>query len=312
VIGHTENGSDFGGLFRYLLAEEKGARIIGGTVFGRTPAELTAEFNNCADQRRTTQKPVKYLMVSFAPEDGAVSDETKVQIADAIVQGLGYTRNQYIVIDHHRDDPGHDWNHDHDHIHIAVNQIAITGQRIKDSWEKFRMQEILRSLEIAHHLTPIASSWEKSRRSPSHGQVQRYKKEQKQYETGERDKPPDPPKSEKLQDLIEKASRDRPTMSELLRRLQQQGVEVKARITRNSVVQGISYGLDGVKFPGHRLGDASFPKLLQKRGIRYEQERDLPALKKATAGEIVEVQPPLGSRTSKRKGKKRKDAQWEL
>lgn len=312
MIGHIETGGDFGGLFRYLLDPAKQPRIIGGNAAGESPGELTAEFNNCADQRRTVKKPVKHLMVSFAPEDGTVSDETKVQIAEAIVQGLGYTRNQYVVIDHHRDDPGHDWNHDHDHIHIAVNQIAITGERIKDSWEKFGMQEILRSLEIAHHLTPIASSWEKSRRSPSHGQVQRTKKEQRQYETGERDKPPEPPKSEKLQDLIERASRDRPTLSELIRRLQQQGVEIRARITRNSVVQGISYCVDGVKFPGHRLGNASFPKLLQKRGIRYEQERDLPALRKATAGEIVEVQPPLEGRTSKRKGRKRKDAQWEL
>ncbi|MDY7015354.1 MAG: relaxase/mobilization nuclease domain-containing protein [Cyanobacteriota bacterium] len=275
MIGHIETGEDFGGLFRYLLDPAKKPRIIGGNAAGERPEELTPEFNNCADQRRTVKKPVKHLMVSFAPEDGEVSDETKAQIADAVVEGLGYTDNQYIVIDHHRDDPGHDWNHDHDHIHIVANAITITGQRTRDSWEKYRMQEILRELEIAHNLALCASSWEKSRRSPSHGQVQRYKKEQKQYEAGERDAPPEQPVSEKLQDLIERASRDRPTMSEFIGRLQQQGVEVRARITRNSVVQGMSFRLEGVKFPGHRLGDASFPKLVQKRGVRYEAHRDL-------------------------------------
>jgi hypothetical protein len=312
VIGHTENGSDFGGLFRYLLAEDKGARILGGTVFGQTPEELTPEFNNCADQRRTTQKPVKHLMVSFAPEDGEVNDKTKMLIADAVVKGLGYTRNQYIVIDHHRNDPGHDWNHDHDHLHIVVNMITFDGRRIDHGWERLKIQEILRELEIAHNLTQIASSWEKSRRSPSHGQVQRYKKETRQYEAGERDAPPSQPVSEKLQDLIEGASRNQPTMSEFIGRLQQLGVEVRARITRNSVVQGISYGLEGVKFPGHRLGDASFPKLVQKRGVRYEAKRDLSALRKATAGEIVEIQPPLGGQVSRRKKRKKKDAQLEL
>jgi hypothetical protein len=312
VIGHIETGENFGGLFRYLLDPAKQPKILGGTVFGRTPEELTPEFNNCADQHRTTQKPVKHLMVSFAPEDGEVSDETKMQIADAVVKGLGYTRNQYIVIDHHRDDPGHDWNHDHDHIHIVVNMINFIGQRVKDSWDYPRLESILRELEIAHHLAQIASSWEKSRRSPSHGQVQRYKKETRQYEALERDAPPSQPVSEKLQDAIERASRNQPTMSEFIGRLQSSGVEVRARITRNSVVQGISYGLEGVNFPGHRLGDASFPKLLQKRRVRYEAHRDLPTLRKATVGEIVEIQPPLGGQVSRRKRRKKKDAQLEL
>lgn len=309
MIGHTENGSDFGGLFRYLLNPAKQPRIIKGNVFGRTPAELIPEFNNCADQRRTVKKPVKHLMVSFAPEDGEVAALTKAQIADAVVIGLGYTRNQYIIIDHHRNDPGHDWNHDHDHIHIVVNMITFDGRRIDHGWERLKIQEILRELEIAHNLTQIASSWDKSRRSPSHGQVQRYKKETRQYEAGVRDKPPEQPVSEKLQDAIERASRNCPTMSEFISRLQRHGVEVKARITRNLVVQGISYSLEGVKFPGHRLGDASFPKLVQKRGVRYEAHRDLPALRKATVGEN---QPPPENQRLRSKRKKKRNAQLEL
>ena len=96
MIGHIEHGSDFGGLFRYLLAEDKGARIIGGNAAGRTAFELTQEFNNCADQRRTTKKPVKHLIVSFSPEDGHVADEVKARIAKGAVKELGYTYNQYV------------------------------------------------------------------------------------------------------------------------------------------------------------------------------------------------------------------------
>jgi hypothetical protein len=77
MIGHIEHGSDFGGLFRYLLANYKGARIIGGNVAGETPSELTQEFNNCADLRRTTTKPVKHLIISFAPADGKINDTVK-------------------------------------------------------------------------------------------------------------------------------------------------------------------------------------------------------------------------------------------
>ena len=148
MIGHIEHGSDFGGLFRYLLADDKGARIIGGNSAGRNPLELTQEFNNCADQRQTTTKPVKHFIISFAPEDEYVSDEVKARIAKSSVQELGYTYNQYVVVDHHRSDPGHDWNHDHDHIHIAVNMITLENT---NSWQQSwlthwnKVETILRS-----------------------------------------------------------------------------------------------------------------------------------------------------------------------
>ncbi|MEC4896014.1 MAG: hypothetical protein SAL07_23825 [Oscillatoria sp. PMC 1051.18] len=151
------------------------------------------------------------------------------------------------------------------------------------------MQTILRELEKEFNLTQVASSWETDRRSPTHGQTQRYKKEKKEYEAGERDAPPELPVSEKLQDLIDAATSDQPTMSQFVSRLQQQGVEVRPKITRNNIVQGISYCLDGVKFPGSKLGNASFPKLQSKRGVEYDPERDLAALKQAAAGEMVEV-----------------------
>jgi hypothetical protein len=57
MIGHIEHGSNFGGLFRYLLATDKGSRIIGGNAASDTIKQLTQEFNNCADLRRTTTKP---------------------------------------------------------------------------------------------------------------------------------------------------------------------------------------------------------------------------------------------------------------
>ncbi|MEC4895925.1 MAG: relaxase/mobilization nuclease domain-containing protein [Oscillatoria sp. PMC 1051.18] len=290
MISHTTTGSSFGGLFSYLLQDSKNSSIVKLGAFGRTPRELTIEFSNCALQRRSTKKPVKHIMIGFAPEDGEVSDYFKSEIGTRVLEELGYSRNQYAIINHHRNDPGHDWEHDHDHIHIVVNMITFDGQRIHDGWERYRTQEILRKLEKEFNLTQVASSWETDRRSPTHGQTQKYKKEQKEYEAGERDAPPEPPVSEKLQDLIETVTSDQPTMTEFVSRLQQQGVEVRPRITRNDIVQGISYCLDDVKFPGSKLGNASFPKLQSKRGVSFDPERDLAALKKAAASEMVEVE----------------------
>ncbi|MGV2829334.1 relaxase/mobilization nuclease domain-containing protein [Myxosarcina sp. GI1(2024)] len=210
MIGHIEHGSDFGGLFRYLLAEDKGARIIGRNAAGRTPSELTQEFNNCADQRRTTKKPVKHLIISFAAADGYVSDEVKARIATEAVEELGYTYNQYVVVDHHRDDPGHDWNHDHDHIHIAVNMITLDGNRVDDWQDKRKFEEILRQLELTEQLTTVAPSKKRKRKALSHGQTQRIKREIKEFKEGERTALPEIPLSIKLQAAIDKASEDKP------------------------------------------------------------------------------------------------------
>jgi hypothetical protein len=121
LIGKISTSQSFDGLFRYLLKPEKQAYIVGGNVISTNASDLSQEFNWIARSRPTTAKPVKHLIIGFAPADGEVSDEIKAKIAFAVVQKLGYTNNQYIAIAHRRNDPGHDWTHEHDHIHIVVN-----------------------------------------------------------------------------------------------------------------------------------------------------------------------------------------------
>ncbi|MGB5712918.1 MAG: relaxase/mobilization nuclease domain-containing protein, partial [Waterburya sp.] len=268
MIGHIEHGSDFGGLFRYLLAENKGARIIGGSAAGRNALELTQEFNNCADQRRTTKKPVKHLIVSFAADDGYVSDEAKARIAKGAVEELGYTYNQYVVVDHHRDDPGHDWNHDHDHIHIAVNMITMDGQRVDDWQDKRKFEEILRQLEVREQLTTVVSSKQRKRKALSHGQTQRIKREISEYLEGERTTLPLIPLNIKLQAAIDKASEDKPDLTTFIGRLQHLGIDVQPSIS-NKGRKRISYQLEDLKVRGSKLHNGSFPKLISQRGIDF-------------------------------------------
>ncbi len=288
MIGHIEHGSDFGGLFRYLLADDKGARIIGGNSAGRTSFELTQEFNNCADQRRTTTKPVKHFIISFAPEDEYVSDAVKARIAKFAVQELGYTYNQYLVVDHHRDDPGHDWNHDHDHIHIAVNMITLDGKRVEDWQDKRQFEQILRQLEYAEKLTPVPPSKDRKRKALSHGQTQRIKREIKEFKQGIRTELPEIPLIVKLQAAIDAASSARPTMTSFLGRLQHLGIDVRPSISDRGR-KGISYRLGDFKVKGSKLHNASFPKLISERGIDFDEVRDTPALEAAYQGKPVAI-----------------------
>jgi hypothetical protein len=78
-------------------------------------------------------------------------------------------------------------------------------------------------------------------------------------------------------------------MTQLIGRLQRQGVKVHpAFTTRGNFREAIAFELDGVKLAGNKLGKAySFPGLQKRRGVRYECDRDLAAIKKAAVGELI-------------------------
>jgi hypothetical protein len=289
MIGHIEHGSNFGGLFRYLLATDKGARIIGGNAAGDTIEQLTQEFNNCADQRRTTTKPVKHFILSFAPEDAYVSDHLKQTIATQAIQRLGYIDNQYVVIDHQRQDPGHDWNHNHDHIHIAVNMITLEGQRVDDWQDKRRFEAIIRELELEHQLTQVAPSRQRKQKALTHGQVQKYKRQLRDYQTQKQPHPPDIPISIKLQAAIDAVTKDQPTMTLFIGRLQHLGIDVLPIITATGRKR-ISYQMEGAKpFRGSKLHNGSFPKLISQRGVNCDPQRDKKAMESAVNHEPVMI-----------------------
>jgi hypothetical protein len=87
---------------------------------------------------------------------------------------------------------------------------------------------------------------------------------------------------EQLKVLIGDAAKEKPTMTEFVRRLQANGVQVRANIARTGHVSGISYRLDRVAVKGSGLGRAySFEGLQKEQGVRYDRARDLPALERA-------------------------------
>ncbi|MGK7892072.1 MAG: relaxase/mobilization nuclease domain-containing protein, partial [Xenococcus sp. (in: cyanobacteria)] len=189
MIGKITTGSNFNRLFRYLLQDDKEAQIISGDrVFLEPDAKALAnQFNWIASTRPTTKKPVKHFSIGFAPADGRVDAKTKVAISEAIVNRLGYINNQWLAIAHGRNDPGHDWQHDHDHLHIVVNSIDFNGDRISDSFDKTRLEKILRALEREYGLTAVISSNQCARHRPNTKQLKRYQREAREYSQQQRD-----------------------------------------------------------------------------------------------------------------------------
>jgi hypothetical protein len=160
TIGKVTKSKGFRGVIDYLFDDNKQARIISSCMFGSTPAELAREFRMVANLRQSVSKPVRHFSVSFAPEDGTVDDVIKEAIVFRVLDGLGYKDCQFVAIDHDRDDPGHERVHDHDRLHIITNAVSVLGDYVRDSFDHFKIQAILREAERDFGLRQISSCWE--------------------------------------------------------------------------------------------------------------------------------------------------------
>lgn len=273
MIANITKGEDFGGIFRYLLKENKDAEIIGGNVGGQTPQELATEFEMFSSLNPKVQKTVTHFSLAFAPEDGEIDRETKIRIADRIITEMGYSYAQHLIVSHGRNDPGHDEEHNHDHLHIVANSVDLGGRWVDDFQNYPRLEKILRQIEQTENLRQVQSSWQAKHHAPSHGQKQRHKRELREVANGLRDLAT-APVSDRLQSEIDRAAAANQTVGDFAVQLARAGITCKLKITRTGKVQGISYQMEGVSFQGNQLYDASLPKLQSVHSLDFEVVRD--------------------------------------
>ena len=229
-IAKINKGNGFRGVMDYLLNPDKRPRIIGGCVFNSTPAKLAREFRLVANLRPKVSKPVRHFSIAFAPEDGAIDDVTKEAIALRVLDGLGYQKCQFIAVDHHRDDPGHDYAHDHDHIHIVTNAVTVEGEFVSDSFDRFKIQTILREAERDFGLREIKSSWE-------------VKREKAQAVDLDLD----------IARMVKDSLDDCPNLQTWLDRLAQSDIDVRFNLSTNNVT-GVTFLKDGEAHKGGDIG----------------------------------------------------------
>jgi Relaxase/Mobilisation nuclease domain len=230
-IAKINKGNGFRGVMDYLLNPDKRPRIIGGCVFNSTPAKLAREFRLVANLRPKVSKPVRHFSIAFAPEDGTVDDVTKEAIALRVLDGLGYQKCQFIAVDHHRDDPGHDYAHDHDHIHIVTNAVTVEGKFVSDSFDRFKIQTILREAERDFGLREIKSSWEVKREK---AQAVKLDAEIAQIVTG--------------------SLENCPNLQTWLDRLAESDIDVRFNLSMSDRVTGVTFLKDGEAHKGGDIG----------------------------------------------------------
>jgi Relaxase/Mobilisation nuclease domain len=231
AIGNITKGRGFGGLLDYLLDPKKQPKIISGCVVNHDPSKLAREFRAVSNLRPNVRKPVRHFSIAFAPEDGVVDNVIKEAIAFQVLDGLGYADCQFIAIDHHRADPGHDEIHDHDHMHIVTNAVTVHGKYVRDSYDRFKIQTILRKAEKYFELREIKSSWEVK---------------QEKAEAVDRE-------SDIAQNLAETLA-NCPNLQTWLSRLEQLGIDVRFNLSKTDRVMGVTFLQDGEAYKGSEIG----------------------------------------------------------
>jgi hypothetical protein len=230
MIGKITKGSDFAGVFAYILNPDKQPTILNEAkhCIGTNALDLTHEFQRIADLRPRTQKMVRHFSIGFAPEDGEVDNDVKAAIAMRVMNEMGFENCQYLAVAHHRDDPGHQEIHNHDHLHIVANAVTLDGQRVPDFCDFRNLEQSLRKIERDFQLRQINCSWE-------------------------RQSLPQPDLQSNLQKQILAAIDGRPTLEVAIERLAAAQIDVRFRITNRGKVQGVSFIEDGKKIKGSEI-----------------------------------------------------------
>jgi hypothetical protein len=253
VIGKQVKGTSFRGVLNYLH-HKAGSERIGGNMVGQEPRLLAAEFRISRELNLRVKKAVYHASLSL-PKTESLDAVSWMAIAQDYIQGMGFEGCQYVVYRHS--------DQDHDHIHIVASRIRLTdGKTVSDSWDYRRSEALIRKLEQSYQLQSVIPSWQQDQRAPTTGE-QRYLERTGMMSI-----------RKQLQAILNQASDDRPTMPQLIDRLNGQSISVKV-VQTSKGIRGISYELDGVAFSGTKLGRAyTFPGLQKYRGVNYDSDRD--------------------------------------
>ena len=291
MIGKLMQNDSFSDTFGYCFGKAE-ARIVGGnvalTVERRTlnkaqAQELITEtaqiYNLSRNQNRRVKRPVYHTTLSLPPDEN-LTDEQWSEFGDRYIAGLilgsrepllldeperltmainrfveeELPQYQYAIIQHE--------DQKHRHAHIVLSRVNLeTGKAIATWCDRYRSQKVVRLLESEFGLRQQPNSWEVGRKGQSKDQIL------KEAATGIVSV------RVRLQQMLDTFAVGRPSMPELIERLQAQGVAVRVDFTHTGKPKGISYALDGVEIAGYQLGSRySFNGLQRQLGIDFNPD----------------------------------------
>ncbi len=265
MIENIEKGDDAFGLARYLLAKkDRNGQIrprhdlIGGTLTGRNARQLADEIECFHRLRPRLKSYVGHVSLRTPANDRLLTDTDWREIGDRWAKAMGIAA--YAIIHHG------------DHIHLLFSRVNPDGSVVADSHDYRRGEAAVRQIEKDMGLIQVESSHllepKKAvthRKAPTRTEIA-------MAECGA------VPKKYTLQDLLDMALQQQPTVTRFIETLQQQGVLVEPNIATTGKFSGFAYWFEDRRFTSKSLGRGYTLANMHRRGLTYEPDRDLAAL----------------------------------
>lgn len=241
----------------YALNPEKGylldAHLLGASE--GDPHAAAEELEAYRDLfRPAVEKPVFHAALRLPPGE-QLSDAEWREAAHTYMSALGYADAPYLVI-RHTDQPSGD------HIHLIASRVNTRGELVSDFNERRRGLVAVAELEERYGLRAVASR-SSGERSVSAGELQSSHRRQV------------PSYRADLQERLNAALADRPTLSALLDRLEEAKIHLSISTDANGAVRGVTYEIDGHHFSASSLGRRfTWRALRDQHGVRVDAPED--------------------------------------
>lgn len=267
MIGKLLKGRGMRGLLDYLLAErdQKGdvrprVRLIGGTFAGTTARQIAGEFAVLRSLRPRLEVAVVHETLRLPPDAPEPTDEQWLQIAQYWTSKMGF--QAWVAIAH-----------GDGHIHIAASRILIDGSVVSDFQDWTISERIVREIEKEFGLDIVKAS---HLLEPSRDWVQQKAPSQAQLAITAKTHLPLP--TDIISATINTLLAGSPSVTEFVAGLEAAGIDVRPNIATTGKVSGFAYGIGDVLVTAKSLGRDYTWANLQRAGLSFDPDRDLPAL----------------------------------
>lgn len=223
----TKRGTGFGGLLRYLFANEQ-HRFLGGNMISRDIRNLSREFGATRQLRQDIEKPVWHQALRLQ-KDERISDEKWLQILDEYMTEMGFDPEMHMRSYIMHDDP------DGQHVHIIASRISIDSQLYLGRNENLRSTKIVEKLEKKYGLKPSPKAEPKPPAPPN----------------------PDPTPRERasaaIQAALDAVTQARLDAIDFILELEKRGISARPNIAKTGRMSGFSFEYKNEKFQASKL-----------------------------------------------------------
>ena len=255
MIAKQIKGKDFYGLLAYneKKVENDQGYVLDASITHDTVVNMTREFNMVRQLRPRLGKAVYHVSLSLPLGDN-LGDTEFASMAFEYLKGMGFDSNQYITYRH--------TDTQHEHIHIIANRVKYSGERVSDSKDYQRSEQLVRKLETKYGLSTLEGRGVKKKAGITQPEIE------KAIRTGEA------PLKLVLQQRIDGAMLRSNDMAGFMEELKKKEVYpmFNASLTTGRVTR-ISFDHQGVVYKGSTLGrQYSWNNIIKH--LDYDQTRD--------------------------------------